>query len=51
MNLIKNYTEKIAELEAKRDDVENRGMASPEELGKAIDMVVGYFDILKDKKV
>jgi|LakMenE18May11ns_1017448.scaffolds.fasta_scaffold9469035_1 hypothetical protein len=27
MNLIKNYTEKIAELEAKRDDAENRGMA------------------------
>jgi hypothetical protein len=27
MNLIKNYTEKISELEAKRDDAESRGMA------------------------
>jgi len=26
-------------------------MASPEELGKAIDIVVGCFEILKDKKV
>jgi len=27
MNLIKNYTEKIVELEYKRDDAESRGMA------------------------
>ena len=26
-------------------------MASPEDLGKAIDIVVGYFEILKEKQL